>query len=188
MLRLIGDGRGRTNYGRWPWPSGLARLWSFSAILLFDDFQVQLPDNYLTKVDVASMAFSLEVRAPLLYAAVLKTAWRLPGRMKLHWRERKWILKRIAARLVLAQTLRELQEHRNRERDNRLLIDSVAEREGWIASDRVIRELQDHCNGVRDNHNRLWLILWLELRFRVVVSGELDHHADLTEMMDPSVS
>jgi len=72
--------------------------------LLFDDFQVQLPDDYLTKVDVASMAASLEVRAPLLDVSVLETAWRLPDRMKLHWGERKWILKRIAARLVPARS------------------------------------------------------------------------------------
>ena len=68
--------------------------------LLFDDFQVQLPDQYLTKIDVASMAASLEVRAPLLDVSVLETAWRLPDRMKLHWGQRKWLLKRIAARLV----------------------------------------------------------------------------------------
>jgi asparagine synthase (glutamine-hydrolysing) len=53
--------------------------------LLLDDFQVQLPDQYLTTVDVASMVASLEVRAPLLDVAVLETAWRLPDRMKLHW-------------------------------------------------------------------------------------------------------
>ena len=52
--------------------------------LMFDDFQVQLPDAYLTKIDVASMAASLEVRAPLLDVSVLETAWRLPDRMKLH--------------------------------------------------------------------------------------------------------
>ena len=71
-----------------------------SSNFLFDDFQVQLPDQYLTKIDVASMAASLEVRAPLLDVSVLETAWRLPDRMKLHWGQRKWLLKRIAARLV----------------------------------------------------------------------------------------
>jgi asparagine synthase (glutamine-hydrolysing) len=167
--------------------------------LLFDDFQVQLPDQYLTKVDVASMAASLEVRAPMLDVAVLETAWRLPDWMKLHWGKRKWILKRIAARLVPAEVI-----HRPKMGFamplprwfqlelglvlERLLIDSVAEREGWIDSDRVLRELRDHRNAVRDSHTRLWLILWLELWFRVVVTGELDHHADLSEMLDPCAS
>ncbi len=163
--------------------------------LLFDDFQVQLPDDYLTKVDVASMAASLEVRAPLLDVAVLEAAWRLPDRMKLHWGQRKWILKRIAARLVPADVIYRpkmgfamplpqwfrLELGRVLEW---LMIDSVAEREGWIDGDRVLRELRDHRNGARDNHTRLWLILWLELWFRVVVCGELEHSADLAGILD----
>lgn len=162
--------------------------------LLFDDFQVQLPDDYLTKVDVASMAASLEVRAPLLDVSVLETAWRLPDRMKLHWGERKWILKRIAARLVPAQVIyrpkmgfamplpRWFQGELGLVLE-RLLIDSVAEREGWIDSKRVLRELQEHRNRERDNHTRLWLILWLELWFRVVMSTELDSEADLSGIL-----
>jgi asparagine synthase (glutamine-hydrolysing) len=167
--------------------------------LLFDDFQVQLPDDYLTKVDVASMAASLEVRAPLLDVSVLETAWRLPDRMKLRWGQRKWILKRIAARLVPAQTIYRpkmgfampLPQWFLREFGvvlERLLVHSVADREGWIDSNRVLRELRDHRNGARDNHTRLWLILWLELWFRVVVTRELNHHADLSEMLDPCAS
>ena len=167
--------------------------------LLFDDFQVQLPDDYLTKVDVASMAASLEVRAPMLDVAVLETAWRLPDRMKLHWGERKWILKRIAARLVPAEVIHRpkmgfampLQRWFQVELGHvfeRLLIDSVAKREGWIIGERVLRELRDHRNGVRDSHTRLWLILWLELWFRIVVTGEMDRHADLSEMLEPCAS
>jgi asparagine synthase (glutamine-hydrolysing) len=162
--------------------------------LLFDDFQVQLPDDYLTKVDVASMAASLEVRAPLLDVSVVETAWRLPDRMKFHWGDRKWILKRIAARLVPAEVIYRpkmgfampLPQWFQGELGlalERLLINSVAERERWIDSKRVLRELQDHRNGKRDNHTRLWLILWLELWFRLVVTRELGRHADLSELL-----
>ena len=66
--------------------------------ILAADFQVQLPDAYLTKVDVASMAASLEVRAPFLDRDVVEQAWVLPDRTKLHWGGRKWMLKRLAAR------------------------------------------------------------------------------------------
>lgn len=162
--------------------------------LLFDDFQVQLPDAYLTKVDVASMAASLEVRCPLLNVSVLEAAWRLADRMKLHWGARKWILKRIAARLVPADVIYRpkmgfampLSQWFKGELGYvliRLIEESVAEREGWINSKRVLCELENHRNGKRDNHTRLWLILWLEIWFRVVVTGELDHHADLSELL-----
>lgn len=163
--------------------------------LLFDDFSVQLPDDYLTKVDVASMAVSLEVRAPFLDVSVLETAWCLPDRMKLHWGERKWLLKRIAARLVppgviyrpkmgFAMPLQlwfrgdigMVLEH--------LLTASVAEREGWIDSKRAMRELDDHRKGKCDSHTRLWLILCLELWFRVA-TGEMDVGTDLSDMIEP---
>jgi asparagine synthase (glutamine-hydrolysing) len=159
--------------------------------LLFDDFQVQLPDAYLTKVDVASMAASLEVRAPLLDVEVVETAWRLPDRMKLHWGESKWILKRIASRLVpedviyrpkmgfamplprwfmgdLGGTL----EH--------LMRDSVADREGWIQAATVLSELDAHRSGRRESHTRLWLALCLELWLRMQL-GDLDPSSDLSE-------
>jgi asparagine synthase (glutamine-hydrolysing) len=162
--------------------------------LLFDDFQVQLPDAYLTKVDVASMAASLEVRAPLLDFHVLETAWRLPDRMKLHSGERKWLLKRVAARLVppeviyrpkmgFAMPLPGWFQGEIGVALEQLLKESVAEQAGWIESKRVMRELQDHRSGKRDNHTRLWLILWLELWFRIVVTGEMDHNADLSTML-----
>lgn len=163
--------------------------------LLFDDFQVQLPDAYLTKVDVASMAASLEVRAPLLDVSVLETAWRLPDRLKLRWGQRKWLLKRIAARLVPAEVIyrpkmgfamplsRWFQGELGIALEG-LMREGVAAREGWIDSTRVMRELEDHRNGKRDNHARLWLILWLELWFRVVVTGEMDCSTDLSDMME----
>ena len=62
----------------------------------------------------------------------------------------------------------------------RLLKESVAEREGWIDSGRVLRELEDHRSGKRDNHTRLWLILWLEIWFRI---GGMDYDADLLEIL-----
>jgi asparagine synthase (glutamine-hydrolysing) len=99
------------------------------------------------------MAASLEVRAPMLDVSVLETAWRLPDPMKLHWGERKWILKRIASRLVPAEVIHRpkmgfampLQRWFQHELGlalERLLIDSVAQREGWINSLGVLRELE----------------------------------------------
>lgn len=59
----------------------------------------------------------------------------------------------------------------------------MAEREGWIDSGRVLFELEDHRSGKRDNHTRLWLILWLEIWFRIVVTGGMDYDTDLSEIL-----
>ncbi len=147
--------------------------------ILYDDFQVQLPDAYLTKVDVASMAASMEVRAPFLDQQVVEAAWSLPDTMKLHWGKRKWILKRIACRWLPPEVINRPKmgfamplEHWLRgvlgDYLECLLDNSVAEQEGWIRTDPVRRLLMEHRKGW--NHDtRLWLVLWLELWFRLVV-------------------
>ena len=47
-----------------------------------------LPDDYLQKVDVASMAFSLESREPLLDQDVVEWAMKLPLKWKLRGRSK----------------------------------------------------------------------------------------------------
>lgn len=146
--------------------------------MLIGDFQVQLPDDYLTKVDVASMAASLEVRAPFLDQNVVENAWVLPDRTKLHWGQRKWILKRIAARWVppdvvyrpkmgFALPLVHWWRGELGEWLGLLMRDSFAVADGWIDGQPVKQMLKAHLGG-QNHHTRLWLILWLELWLRLV--------------------
>ena len=60
------------------------------------DTQLYLAEDILTKVDRASMAVSLEVRAPYLDPRVAEFAAGLPSRYKLHGYTSKYILKRAA--------------------------------------------------------------------------------------------
>jgi asparagine synthase (glutamine-hydrolysing) len=58
------------------------------------DVGTVLPDDFLVKVDRASMAHGLEVRPPLLDHRLLELAARIPSRWKVNDGETKWILKR----------------------------------------------------------------------------------------------
>jgi asparagine synthase (glutamine-hydrolysing) len=58
------------------------------------DVAVILPDDFLVKVDRASMAHGLEVRPPLLDHELLELAARIPSQCKVRNGETKWILKR----------------------------------------------------------------------------------------------
>lgn len=64
------------------------------------DFLTYLPDDLLVKVDRASMAVALEVRAPLLDHRVVEFAARLPLHMKWRGGTSKYVLKRILGRMV----------------------------------------------------------------------------------------
>lgn len=58
------------------------------------DIKTYLPDDILAKVDRASMAVSLEVRAPLLDHHLLELAARIPSSLKLRGRTGKYIFKK----------------------------------------------------------------------------------------------
>jgi asparagine synthase (glutamine-hydrolysing) len=71
----------------------------------FTDLTTWLPGDILTKVDRASMAHSLEVRAPLLAPAMVDFGLGLPARLKLRGREGKYIFKRAMEPLLPREIL-----------------------------------------------------------------------------------
>ena len=75
-----------------PWreASGRGRL----DVLLETDVNTYLPGDLLTKMDIASMAYSLEARSPLLDPELMQFAASLPPRLKARLTEKKWILRR----------------------------------------------------------------------------------------------
>ena len=64
------------------------------------DALLTLPDDYLQKVDVASMAFSLESRDPLLEHDLVEWAMKLPVSWKLKHGVNKYLLRKLAYKFV----------------------------------------------------------------------------------------
>lgn len=136
-----------------------------------------LPDDYLQKVDVASMAFSLEVREPLLSTALVEWSHRVPGRSKVGWLHGKQLLRQLAARWVGS----DLQDRAKRgftvpiaawlRGDLKawgadLCHDSAALRTLGLRPDRVESLWSLHQSRQRSVHSVLWAVLMLVAWYR----------------------
>ena len=73
--------------------------------MMLADQLMYLPDDLLAKVDRASMAVGLEVRAPLLDHRVVEFSWRLPRSLKVRGLVGKWILRQLLYRRVPRQMI-----------------------------------------------------------------------------------
>ena len=69
------------------------------------DLAYTLPDDYLQKVDVGSMAFSLEARDPLLDHKIIEWAAKLPLSWKIRNGTNKYLLRQLAYRYIPREIL-----------------------------------------------------------------------------------
>lgn len=72
---------------------------------MLQDLITYLPDDILTKVDRASMAFSLEARLPLLDYRVVEFAMNVPHELKYRAQSKKYLLKKLAHRYLPQEML-----------------------------------------------------------------------------------
>jgi asparagine synthase (glutamine-hydrolysing) len=138
------------------------------------DTQLYLAEDILTKVDRASMAVSLEVRAPFLDPHVAEFAASLPADYKLRGRTTKYILKRASAPLLPPFVTRrgkkgfgvpvaEWLKGRLRPLARDLLSPERIRRAGLFDAD-YVQSLQDeHESGAANHRKPLWTLLMFEL-------------------------
>jgi asparagine synthase (glutamine-hydrolysing) len=144
------------------------------------DVNTYLPDDLLVKVDIATMAHSLEGRSPLLDHEFMEFCASLPSSLKLHGRTKKYVFKRAVRDLLPAEIIdrpkmgfgvpldhwfrRDL-----REMAHDLLTGPRARARGYFRPAVVERLLSEHERGVRSWHFQLWNLLMLELWHRMFI-------------------
>ena len=69
------------------------------------DMQTFLADDILTKVDIASMMNSLEVRVPILDHKFAELSFKIPSELKMHKKEKKYIFKEAFSHLLPSEIL-----------------------------------------------------------------------------------
>lgn len=149
----------------------------FVDAMLGADVGLYLPDDLLVKVDIASMAHSLEARSPLVDHEVMELAASMPSSLKLRGRTTKYIFKRAVRSLLPPEIIDRPKQgfgvpldhwfrHEIRELAYDTLLARRATDRGLFRPDAVRRLLGEHVAGRFTWHPQLWTLLMLELWFQ----------------------
>lgn len=141
------------------------------------DMLTYMPDDILAKVDRATMAVSLESRAPFLDHRVVEFAWSLPIDLKHRDGLSKWALRQVLYKHVPAELIDRPKMGFEvpiglwlrgplKEWAAALLEPSRLRREGWFDADVITGHWKDHLSGKANWGMQLWPVLmfqsWLE--------------------------
>lgn len=148
---------------------------------LLTDTMTYLPNDLLVKMDIASMAVSLEARSPFLDHHLMEFAASLPEKLKLRRLTTKYLLKRVLKDLVPTENLnrskmgfgvpighwfRGPMESFLRE----TLLSEKALGRGLFKPESVRLIIDQHVAHRQDHSHRLWTLLMLELWFQRFIS------------------
>jgi asparagine synthase (glutamine-hydrolysing) len=141
--------------------------------LVRSDLAYYLPGDILYKIDMATMANSLELRSPMLDVNVVEWGLALPTKYKIKGFETKHILKDLARSLLPANLIdrpkmgfgiprAEWLRTGMKEMVIDTLTDPTATQRGWFKQVEVKNLINIHMAG-EDKDNFLWPMLMLEL-------------------------
>jgi asparagine synthase (glutamine-hydrolysing) len=148
--------------------------------MLATDVESYLPGDLLVKMDIATMAHSLEARSPFLDHHVMEFAASLPAEVKLRGTDGKKILKGALRGLLpddvldrpkmgfgvpLARWFR----HELRDLPAERLLDPSAGARGYFRPAEMERVIAEHHSGAADHAHRIWVLLMLDAWHREVL-------------------
>jgi asparagine synthase (glutamine-hydrolysing) len=138
------------------------------------DVESYLPYDLLVKMDIATMANSLEARSPFLDHHVMEYCARLPARYKLRGMRLKHLLKKAGTGLLPPETLTRRKmgfgvpvgdwmrgDLRSWMED--LLLSPRSLKRGYFQPEALRQVVDRHLEGQEDRSFELWALLWLEL-------------------------
>jgi asparagine synthase (glutamine-hydrolysing) len=140
------------------------------------DVNTYLPGDLLAKVDITTMANSVEARSPFLDQDLMEWAAGLPSRLKTHGVTTKYLLKKAIADWLPSELIERPKkgfgvpmahwlrtELRDLSRD--VLTDQTARSRGYFRPAAVAQLLDEHDAG-RDHASRIWALVQFELWHR----------------------
>jgi asparagine synthase (glutamine-hydrolysing) len=161
--------------------------------MLYTDMMTRMPEHLLLIVDHMTMAHSLEDRSPLLDRQLVEFAASIPVEIKLKGRQLKYIFKEVARDFLPESLLTRRKQGFAFPLAYWMrgplggLMETVFQQsrlaaEGYFQRSYMLNLLNQHRTGKADHNYRLWILLNLELWWRLYVDGLSVE--DLNEMMD----
>lgn len=150
---------------------------SFLDKILNVDVMSYLPEDIMVKMDIASMACSLEVRSPFVDHKMMEFAAALPADMKIFKGTLKYFLKQAAEDLISEKIINRKKQGFGipvakwlrqdlKEMTYDLLLDKQAKERGYFKNEAIETLVSEHMTGQADHCYRIWNLLCLELWFR----------------------
>lgn len=149
---------------------------------LFVDVMTYLPYDLLVKIDIASMANSLEARSPFLDHKLMEFAASIPSNLKLKGITTKYILKKALAKVLPKETLYRNKSgfgvpigswFRNQLKNYafEVLLSEKSIKRGYFKKESVKKLLDEHISGKADNGHRIWSLINLELWHQIFIDN-----------------
>ncbi|MEI6587333.1 MAG: asparagine synthase (glutamine-hydrolyzing) [Candidatus Moraniibacteriota bacterium] len=145
---------------------------------LYADFSSYLPDDLMTKVDLASMSVALETRSPFLDHELLELTAKIPSNLKIkNFNQTKWILKETLRDLLPDQIIDRSKKGfetplniwlKNQMKDysNDLLLSERAKNRNIFNEATVKKLLHIQQNTPVDLSHKIWSMIILENWFK----------------------
>ena len=144
---------------------------------LLTDQMTYLPNDLLVKVDIASMANSLEARSPFLDHKLIEFAASLPESLKMNKFRNKYLLKKVAAKLVPSEVIYRRKMgfgvpvgswFRGEMKDfvRGVLLSEKSLKRGIVKPEMMQKYVDEHTSGKFDHAFQIWSLLMLELWFQ----------------------
>jgi asparagine synthase (glutamine-hydrolysing) len=152
-------------------------------VMLEVDVTTYLPGDLITKIDIATMAYALEARSPLLDHQLMEFAASIPADLKVRGREKKWLFREALRGWIPDDILDRPKQGFSvpiahwlrgdlRDLTREVLLDRDSIGRGYFRREAVQSMLDRHSAGADEETKRLWSLFVFELWHRELVDGK----------------